>query len=85
MTPERKRIYNYIKDNPNSSVMQVAEALGLSKSQCYKFLRTDSFISTKVKNHLTQYMTYRLNNRQVIADSNVPRHHEIHQAFWGMR
>ena len=85
MTEDRKRIYAFIEKNPNSSITEVVEALGLTRSQCYKYLRTDHFIGTNVKTSLTQYKIFRLNDRQVVANHNVPRHHEIHQAFWGMR
>ena len=85
MTEDRKRIYAFIERNPDSSITEVVEALGLTRSQCYKYLRTDHFIGTNVKTSLTQYKIFRLNDRQVVANHNVPRHHEIHQAFWGMR
>lgn len=85
MTEDRKRIYEFIEENPNSSITEVVNALGLTRSQCYKYLSTDHFISSNVKTSLTQYKIFRLNDRQVVANHNVPRHHELHQAFWGMR
>jgi ACT domain-containing protein len=85
MTEDRKRIYAFIEENPNSSITEVVNALGLTRSQCYKYLSTDHFIASNVKTSLTQYKIFRLNDRQVVANHNVPRHHEIHQAFWGMR
>ena len=83
MTEDRKRIYEFIEENPNSSITEVVNALGLTRSQCYKYLSTDHFIGTNVKTSLTQYKIFRLNDRQVVANHNLPRHHEIHQAFWG--
>jgi hypothetical protein len=82
MTEDRKRIYAFIERNPGSSISEVVSALGLTRSQCYKYLRTDHFIGTPVKTSITEYKVYRLNDHQVVADYNVPRHHEIHRAFW---
>ena len=83
MTPERKQIYKFIEQNPDSTIKEVVEALKLSQSQCYKFLRSDIFLKTKVNLPHTRYYIFRINNRQVVANHNVPRHHELHQAFWG--
>lgn len=85
MTEDRKRIYEFIEENPNSSITEVVNALGLTRSQCYKYLSTDHFIGSTVKTPLGHFNTYKLNDRQVVANHNVPRHHELHQAFWGMR
>lgn len=82
MTEDRKRIYEFIEKNPNSSINDVVDALGLTKSQCYKYLRTDHFLGTIVRAPSTRYTVFRLNDRQVVANHNVPRHHELHQAFW---
>lgn len=84
MTPEQKKIYKFVAENPNSKVMDVVKATKLSKSLCYKFLSKDHFIKTKIINKDGQYMTYVVNDMQVIANHLIPRHHYIHQAFWRM-
>lgn len=82
MTPEQKKIYLFITENPNSKVIDVVMATKLSKSLCYKFLNKDHFIKTKVVSKQGQYTTYVVNDMQVISNYLIPRHHYIHQAFW---
>lgn len=84
MTPDRKKIYDFVTKNPNVTVNQVVDATGLSRSLCYKYLSTDHFIGTKVKTELSQHMIFSVNNREMIANTDIPRHHYIHEAFWGV-
>ena len=85
MSPDRKRIYDFVEKNPNVTVNQVIDAIGLSRSLCYKFLVTEHFIANKVRNRMGGIvMIFSINDNKVIANQNIPIHHELHRAFWGV-
>jgi len=82
MTPEQKKIYKFVAENPNSKVMDVVKATKLSKSLCYKFLSSEHFLKTKSIDKTGQSMTYTINDERVVSRPDLPNHHYIHQAFW---
>jgi hypothetical protein len=84
MTPEQKKIYLFITENPNSKVIDVVMATKLSKSLCYKFLSSPHFLKTKNINKNGKSMTYTINDERVVSMPDLPNHHYIHQAFWRM-
>ena len=84
MTPDQYKIYKYVQENPNSKIDDVIAATGLSRSLTYKILRTHLFVKTKIKSDGFNFMVYVVNDNKAIAQYQTPKHHEIHQAFWGM-
>lgn len=83
MSPDRKKIYEFLEKNPNITVNDVVKATKLSRSLIYKFLSTDHFSKKLIKNENGQCMYFKINENKVVLNGNLPRHHEIHQAFWG--
>jgi hypothetical protein len=84
MSPDRKKIYAFVENNPNITVNDVVKATKLSRSLCYKFLSTEHFSSQLIKNENGQCMYFKINENRVIANGELPRHHELHRAFWGV-
>lgn len=83
MTLQQIKIYNYVKENPNSRVDDVIKYTKFSRSFVYKFLSTKHFCKLQTKENNIHFMAYIINDTKVIANHQTPKHHEIHQAFWG--
>lgn len=84
MTLDQYKIYKYVQENPNSKIDDVIAATKLSRSLVYKILNTPLFAKTKVRIDKFNFMVYVINDSKVVAQYQTPKHHEIHQAFWGL-
>lgn len=84
MTDDQVKIYNYVRDNPNTRIDDVIAATKLNRSFVYKFLSSDNFEKKKLREKHYQYMVYSTKEIKISPKFEVPKHHEIHKAFWGI-
>ena len=84
MTPDQFKVYTYVKKNPNSQIKDVIKNTEFSEEFVTKFLNTNYFYRTTIKKDDVEFIYYMIKDKNVIAQHQIPKHHELHKAFWGV-